>query len=282
MIKNIAYFPSQAALNSGPVLQAVLTSLTRRGINHCANDMNCDAAVIWSVLWYGRMLNNRHVYQHYRQQGRPVIVIEVGALKRGQTWKLAVNNATAQGYYGHQENLDPDRPKKLGLTLGTGGRQSHIVIALQHLHSLQVEPMGDMKSWLIKTIAQLREHTDRPIRVRPHPRSRWPLPPLPLGVTVEHPKKLVNTYDSYDLTMQAHAMVNYNSGPGIQAAVAGVRPVVDVTSLAWPVAVDMTHIEQPYDVDRQQWLTQISHTEYTVAEIEQGTWLERLGPALAS
>ena len=77
-----------------------------------------------------------------------------------------------------------------------------------------------------------------------------------------------------------HAVVNYNSGPGIQAAIAGVRPVVDMTSLAYPVGVGFADIEQPYETDRDLWLRQICHTEYTVEELQRGTWLTRIAPAL--
>ena len=77
-----------------------------------------------------------------------------------------------------------------------------------------------------------------------------------------------------------HAVVNYNSGPGIQAAIAGVRPVVDITSLAYPVGVGFSGIEQSYETDRDLWLRQICHTEYTLDELRKGTWLKRIEPAL--
>jgi hypothetical protein len=75
-------------------------------------------------------------------------------------------------------------------------------------------------------------------------------------------------------------MVNYNSGPGIQAALAGTRPLVDQTSLAYPVSIRMDQLEQSYVVDRDQWLIEICHTEYTVDEIAQGRWLSRLSAGL--
>jgi hypothetical protein len=71
-------------------------------------------------------------------------------------------------------------------------------------------------------------------------------------------------------------VVNHNSGPGIQAALAGARPLVSKSSLAHPVAIDLAQIEKPYVVDRQRWLVEICHTEYTLDEIRKGTWLKRL------
>ena len=280
MIKNVAYFPLQCAKNAQPVMAAVLDCLQARGIQTQENSLTADAAIIWSVLWDGRMAANQAVYQHYRSQGKPVIIIEIGALYRGNTWKIAVNNINAEGYYGHLDNLDWDRPKKLRISLATQiSPRPNIIVALQHNRSLQVAGL-DISSWLHSTLNILKNSTDRPITVRPHPRCRLALNNLPSGVVVETPNKLPNTYDSFDMHYDCHALVNYNSGPGIQAAIAGVRPVVELTSLAYPVGIGFADIEQPYTRDRETWLTQICHTEYTVDELRRGTWLERITPAL--
>lgn len=280
----VAYFPNSCAQNSVPVMEAMLTSLRQAGHAVVENSYDCDAAIIWSVLWSGRMRANQEVWLRYRNAGRPVIVVDVGALYRGETWKIALNCVTANGYYGHTERLDWDRPRKLGISLAINlNRNPRIVIAAQHAKSLQVADLSSMEQWVLDQIQQLRQVTDRPIVIRPHPRSAFnrTLPQrLPQGVSIEHPVKIANTYDSYNLTFDCHALVNYNSGPGIQAALAGTRPIVDRTSLAHAVSIDFNDIEQPYTVDRDQWLVEICHTEYTVKEIEQGLWLQRLGAQL--
>ena len=280
MINNIAYFPSQCAQNGRTIMSAVLDYLQACGIQTQENSMTADAVVIWSVLWAGRMAPNQAVYEHYRSQGKPVIIIEIGALYRGNTWKVSVNNITAQGYYGHLDHLDWDRPAKLKISLATQlGSKPNIIIAAQHNRSLQVAGV-DMSEWVNNTIGILRNNTDRPITIRPHPRCRLMLNNLPPGVSIESPRKLANTYDSYDMHFDCHAVVNYNSGPGIQAAIAGVRPIVELTSLAYPVAVGFADVEQPYEKDRDLWLAQICHTEYTLTELRTGIWLKRIAPAL--
>lgn len=275
----LAYFPEYTALNSKPVLSAFLDS-ARKYFSLTENSLDADAAVIWSVLWHGRMANNQAVWSHYRAAGKPVIIIDVGALYRGETWKIAVNSITANGYYGHQENLDWNRPKKLGISQAINvGRNPRIVIAAQHARSQQVVGLASMEGWIVQQVEQLRKVTDRPIVVRPHPRSplnAGGLVYLPQDVVVEQPVKIANTYDSYNLAFDCYALVNYNSGPGIQAALAGTRPLVDQTSLAWPVSIDIQDIDRPYDIDRDQWLVEICHTEYTVEEISQGHWYTRL------
>ena len=277
MIKNIAYFPSQAAMNSVPVMQAFLNSLAAQGVVAVPNSMDSDAAVIWSVLWSGKMAPNHTVYKHYRSQNKPVVVVEVGALHRGHTWKVSVNHVTADGHYGHQINLDWDRPKKLGVVLQhTKSTKPEIVIALQHAKSLQVAGL-DIHQWARDQVLALRQHTDRPIKIRPHPRS--PIV-MPADMIVQRPKHIAGSYDSFDLDLDCHAVVNFNSGPGIQAAIAGCRPLVDRSSLAHPAGIAVEDIEGPYDVDRSQWLVEICHTEYTVDELENGLWLKRIKEVL--
>ena len=281
MIKTIAYFPLQCAQNGRPILAAALDVLQALGILTQENSMDSDAAIIWSVLWHGRMQANKEVYEHYRAQGKPVIIIEVGALYRGTTWKIALNNITADGYYGHTENLDWDRPKKLGISLAvTAFHRPEILIAAQHQHSLQVTELPSVEAWIYKQILRLRQFTDRPIIVRPHPRSTLNTKLLPGDVVFEEPNLLANTYDSFDMHFDCYAVVNYNSGSGIQAAVSGTRPIVDRSSLAYPVSVTYAELDQPYLIDRDRWLIEICHTEYTLNEIQQGTWLKRIASQL--
>jgi len=277
----IAYFPNYVAQNGSTVLSAFLDGCNLRGISTVEGSLDADAAVIWSVLWHGRMTKNQDIYQHYQQQQKPVIVIDVGTLYRGSTWKIAVNNITAQGYYGHTENLDWDRPRKLGISLALNfSANPKIIIAAQHACSLQAKSLVSVEHWIMQQVEQLRTVTDRPIVVRPHPRCSLDRTKLPTDLVIEQPQKIANSYDSYNLAFDCHAMINYNSGPGIQAAMAGTRPMVDSSSLAYPVSITLADIDQPYTTDRDQWLVEICHTEYTVDEIAQGHWAKRLAPAL--
>lgn len=273
----LAYFPNQISRNGNEILKAVLDSAQDHGMTISADDLNADMVVIWSVLWHGRMSLNKSVYQHYRSLDRPVIVIDIGTLCRGHTWKIALNHINAQGYYGHQENLDVDRPKKLGLDLRhTKFVDPSIVLAAQHINSLQVQDVN-LVGWLDDQIKQIRQVSDRPLILRPHPRCRMDLQRFQRqGVKIQQPQPLPNTYDSFDFDLNYHAVVNYNSGPGIQAAIAGTRPIVHSSSLAAPVSLSTSEIERKYTLDREKWLIEICHTEYTIEEIKRGLWLERL------
>ena len=263
-------------------MSAVLDALRANGVKTVENSWDTDAAIIWSVLWNGRMRANQPVYEHYRRLNRPVIIIEVGALHRGHTWKVSVNHVTSQGYYGHTQDLDPDRPAKLGVKLSKPNiPRPDIMIAAQHSRSLQVQDLPSQEQWILDRIRDLQAVSDRPVVVRPHPRSRLNLPHLPFKVRIEIPKSVPNTYDGFDMDYSYHAVVNYNSGPGTQAAISGCSPVVHESSLAAPVSVAINDIEKPYEIDRSQWLIEICHTEYTVEELRTGLWLKRIASALA-
>lgn len=276
MIKSLSFFPSQCALNSGPVVDALLRSARKEGIQIMDNSWDADAVLVWSVLWHGRMRQNQQVYEHYHQQGRPVIIAEVGSLRRNHTWKVAIDNITADGYYGHDHDLDPDRPSALGIRKTKTKVRPHVLVACQNSHSLQMRSIGDQSAWIDKVLTDLRHATDRPVRIRPHPRSPLSTRFPQANVEIEIPRKLAHTYDDFDLDLACHAVININSGPGIQAGLAGTPVIVDRSSLAHPVSISIRDIESPPNRDHEQWLIEISHTEYAIPELEQGLWLRRL------
>ena len=278
MIQSLAIFPNQCALNSKPVIEAIITSAQHRGIQIKENSLDCDAALIWSVLWAGRMKGNQQVYQHYRSHGRSVIAIDVGSLCRGVTWKIGINHINQQGQFGNHTALDADRPQKLGVELKSpqagGGK---ILVAGQHANSLQVADLPSQENWITSIVNELRQYTDRSIIARHHPRSRLDVSALPKHIEMQVPNKLQNTYDDFDFDLaNIHAVVNFSSSPGITAAIQGVRPIVSEHSLAYPVSIALADIDKPYQVDRQQWLIELCHTEYLTTEISSGLWLDRL------
>ena len=63
--------------------------------------------------------------------------------------------------------------------------------------------------------------------------------------------------------------------------IAGSNVLVDEKSLAYPMSMKLKQIEDPpRKKNKDKWLVEISHTEYTVDEINDGLWLTRLLNAL--
>ena len=272
---NISIFNKFGALNSGPVFEAFRNGCRRHGIRVSEHNSAADVAVIWSQLWSGRMLPNQAVWKEFVESGRPVIVLEVGQLMRGVSWKMGINGVNARAWWG--EGIDADRVKKLAVRLQPWRQGDHILIAMQRSDSEQWAGLPAPEQWLKQTIDQIREHTDRAILVRPHPRQK--LQPMP-GVKIQQPQSLRGTYDEFDFRSNlggAWAVVNENSGPGSQAVIDGVPAFVGAYSMAAPVAnLDFTLIEKPLMPDRAEWLEQLCHTEWTLGEITAGLPLGRL------
>jgi hypothetical protein len=126
-------------------------------------------------------------------------------------------------------------------------------------------------------VTEIKKYTDRPIVVRPHPRKNCS---IPVGCLIDRPQFTTGTYDSFDYHRtlgSAHCIVNWNSGPGTQALIAGVPAFVGPDSLASPIANwDFSQIENPARPDRAGWLEQLAHTEWTINEIATGYPLQRL------
>ena len=108
-------YRNHGALNSSPVFDAFSTGVTATG--HEIVQDHEDVAVIWSVLWWGRMQPNQEIYQRCVKSNRPVIIIEVGNLKRGETWRISDQHINNLGIFGNTTDIDPDRPRKLGISL---------------------------------------------------------------------------------------------------------------------------------------------------------------------
>ena len=278
---NISIFNKFGALNSGPVFDAFRNGCKKHRIRVSDHNMSADVAVIWSHLWVGRMAPNREVYQEFINSGRPVIVMEVGQLMRGVSWKIGINGVNARAWWG--EGREGNRTSKLAMRLQPWNQGDHILIAMQRDDSEQWTGLPPATEWLSRTIDCIREHTDRPIVVRPHPRQT--LRPIP-GIKMQPPLALRGTYDEFDFRgslSRAWAVVNENSGPGSQAILDGVPAFVGAYSMAAPVAnMDFSTIEKPLMPERTEWLEDLCHTEWTLGELSSGYPISRLLSRLKS
>jgi hypothetical protein len=267
------------ALNSVPVFDAF-----QRGILNTGNSIvesNQDVSVIWSVLWNGRMKDNQLIYQQCRQLNKPILIIEVGNLLRGQTWRVGLNHINSRGFFANHDDIDPNRPAKLGVSLYNPSRRRkpEILIAGQHELSLQWENNPPIQQWAETLVREIRTYTDRPIVFRPHPRSRA-VSTLIKGTIPDRPIKLINTYDNFNIDYNYHTVINFNSGPAIQSAIHGTPIICDSSSLAFPISDQLQHIENPTLFDRTDWFLKLCHTEWTVDEISTGMPLARLLPEI--
>ncbi len=115
-------------------------------------------------------------------------------------------------------------------------------------------------TWLDDTIAEIKKHTDRPIKVRLKPRGRGTSGPSEATVSLEK-----------DLE-DAWACVTSCSISAIESICNGVPVFCHEKSFARPVAsTDLSNIEKPNFVDPYQWLCSLAYQQFTPEEIANGT-----------
>lgn len=269
------------ALNSGPVFDAFRNGAMALGYD-CMDNSSSDSSidVIWSVLWNGRMASNKIIWERNQKESKPTIVLEVGGIQRGTTWKVGLNGINRDARW--PMAIGSGRADVLGLFLKPWRTKgSSILICGQHDKSLQWQGMPSMSNWVMNTIESVRKHTDRDIIFRPHPRC--PLPDIERefkNVFRQSPNKTLGSYDDYDIDYSnIWATISYSSNPGIHSILNGVPAFVSTHSLAYDVGndIDFLHdIENPLMPDRENWLNDYAWTEFTIEEISQGLPLKRL------
>lgn len=269
------------AQNAKPIFDAFEHSCIANGHN-IISDHSIDAAdchVIWSVLFHGRMARNKDIWTRCHELRKPVIVLEVGGIKRGTTWKVGLNGINRDANFGTMGN-NADRAVSLGLSLKPWRSQGdHVLICGQHDKSLQWQNMPRMSEWVMNTIDTLQQYTDKPIVFRPHPRCQLPdIERQYQNVYRDQPEKISGSYDDYNLSFhKTDAVISWSSNPGPHAVLTGTKVFTGPSSLAYPMSIEsLSQINQTHCPDRQQWLNDYAWTEYTIEEIMQGIPLNRL------
>ena len=286
LILKFSIFPNSTAINGRKVMATYAKALKDAGETVVENDMDADVAIIWSVLFQGNMSGNYKVWERFKAAKKPVIVLEVGAIKRNTTWRCGINGITGDAYHGPTGNGE-DRFKQFGLELKPWRDQTgHIVICGQHDDSAQWQTHNkeSVAQWIYNTVESWRAYdTQSTFLIRPHPRNKFSWqdlgPPDRLGwSTISRPQKIDGTYDDFDFdTDSAYAVVNWSSNPATKAIIEGVPVFVGPSSLAYDVGnKNLKDITDPKKPDRQQWLNDIAYTEWTIEEISQGIPLLRL------
>jgi hypothetical protein len=277
----IAVFPDTCAQAGKPIMAAFIESIRNENYIICKNHERpqADVVVMWSWLLgiYGR----DEIYNHYKGKSK-FLIIEVGALKRNTSWKVAINGINRDADFGN-DNVDDNRLKLFNLVPEPWHNHGdHIIVCGQNEKSIAWN-QGNMGQWANKMIDWIRSQTDRPIWFRPHPRFLVHFPEMKerkIFVSTPRRIKLIGSVDEVDFMQSltnAHCVVNYNSNPAIESVIAGVPVYVDQSSLCWEVGNPIGgDVNSPAKPDRTEWLKKISYTEWFIEEIRQGIPWKRL------
>ena len=64
------------SLNSVPVFDAVAKGLSKLGHTVVNDTTECDIPVLWSMLWHGRMKDNKKIYESALSQKKKVLFLD--------------------------------------------------------------------------------------------------------------------------------------------------------------------------------------------------------------
>jgi hypothetical protein len=168
-------------------------------------------------------------------------------------WRI-IPNALHCNWLG---NYPADRIKKINPVIRDWRKSGdHILVCPS---SSVVEMFYGEKNWLDRTVAKLKQVTDRPIRVRLKPRANGLSGPAVATVPFEQDCK------------SAHAVVTLCSLAAVEAVCLGVPSFCGAMSAAAPVSeLNIENIESPLMPDRERWLSTLAYFQYTEAEIANG------------
>jgi hypothetical protein len=287
----VSFFTKNSSKAGIPVFKSMMKAVAETD-TVLENSIDADVAVIWSLLWHGKMAANKLIWKEFKKQGKPIVVLEVGGINRNTTWKVGIDGINGRANFCNKENLDVNRPKKLGIELKpwkTNGE--NIIICGQHQKSEQWINLPHIDQYYENRILEIRNHTDAPIFLREHPRHLRGIHymneiDLQLKYAVKYmaTNHIEGTYDNYDFNTaleNAKLVVSESSNPGMEATINGVPAWTGPESLTYPVSVHPKDLDKEYP-DREQWLIELAHTEWTVEEIESGIPWARLLNSLST
>jgi hypothetical protein len=136
----------------------------------------------------------------------------------------------------------------------------------------------DVQQWTIKTINQLRQHTDRPIIIRTHPGDKSATTYVnSLNNSIKNMANVRISSIGSNLTDDLHnawAIVNHNSSAAVGPIIEGYHCFLTdpLDSQCAEVSnTDFKNIETPTQFDRQAWLERISMFHWKFSELSDGT-----------
>jgi hypothetical protein len=171
--------------------------------------------------------------------------------------------------------IDPVRWQKISADLSIDLRPwrtdgDHILLCLQRNGGWSMGSVN-VVAWANQTIAHLRQHTQRPIRIRCHPGDKgakdYVNQIVGTGVSISTASDLI------DDLQNCWAAVNHNSSPVVGAAIEGIPIfVTDVTrSQCQDIAnTDLSQIETPRMPDRLPWVQRLSMFHWNFDELRSG------------
>lgn len=180
------------------------------------------------------------------------------------------------------KNIDPKRWQQISKDLNINLEQpktsgKNIVICLQRNGGWSMQGVS-VVAWLGEIIRQIRQYSDRPIVIRPHPGDKQAeLTYIPQLVRNYQRDKTV-TISKANTPLQenlknAWAVVNHNSSSIVGPVIMGYHAFITDANRSQCAEVahhNFSKLETPQIFDRQRWLERISMFHWKFTELENG------------
>jgi hypothetical protein len=203
--------------------------------------------------------------QHWRTTGRQWCYWDRGYMRR--IFATDLPRGADGGYYRWHlnafqlqaiEDVPDDRWRSMKIELQPWRQDgNHIVVAEP---SPTYAKFHHIEGWTERTVARLKELTDRPIRLRDKEMQRRASDRMPGG------RRL------WDDLQRAHCLVTHGSIAAVEAVVMGCPVFVDPCSAAALVGkTDLSEIENPAYPDRLPWVKSLCYCQFSEPELVNGT-----------
>ena len=179
------------------------------------------------------------------------------------------------GFY-FDRDIDPSRWNQISSDLGISLKPwrttgNHILICLQRNGGWSMRGL-DVIQWMNATILEIRKYSQRPIVVRAHPGDKK----IGNYLKVNHRSASLSTKPDLREDLQnAWATVVYNSSPSVASIIEGVPafltdPQPEHSQSLVVANTDISKIEDPIMVNRQQWVERLSMCHWKFDELKSG------------
>ena len=228
-----------------------------------------------------------HIIQQQQQLGSHTMCIDANCFKFADNNSLYLRYSIGSPFYDTgnyaNKNSDSSRWNQLSTDLGVSlhdwrSTGNYILLLLQREGGFTMKGLQPL-TWAEQKIKIIRQHTDIPIVLRPHPGKINNLASLiQSGVTMSNP---IHRSLLKDLKNAAGAFV-FNSSSGVAAILSGVPLWVDDPgSVCWQAAnTDAGTIHNPVMPDRAQWINDLAACHWTDEESRQGLIYKKFLPYL--
>ena len=236
--------------------------------------------VIYGSVKKKRAAAHHRIKSQVFDHARPFVMLETPLVhRRADTidhgWlRVGVNGFLWDEAEWGFDHMDPSRNIVQPIEWRKNGE--HILVLMQNPGDASLRG-ADIFQWVENTVIELRKHTDRPIRIRPHPlpNKQQKLEQLKQklrDVTFVENKLPYNLRPLSEDFKNCWCVVTYSSGSSVDAVMAGIPNIAcDTGNMAWPISsTKLDMIEKPYTGDTKLWEQQISHCQFSTEELRNG------------